>query len=144
MSFPYKRILCAVAFDDNSDAAINEAAALSRASGGAIVLLHVVWINPLAADGYVLADLEKSQIEDARTKLEAAAKRALSGIRYEVEIRIGDPGEEILAAGQRFGADLTVMATHGRHGVSRLMLGSVAERVVRSAAIPVLTVRRPT
>jgi nucleotide-binding universal stress UspA family protein len=91
----------------------------------------------------MLAELQKSQTEDASLKLEDAAQRDLIGVKYELEITSGDPGESIVAAEKRCAADLVVMATHGRHGVSRLMLGSVAERVVRSAAVPVLTVRRP-
>jgi nucleotide-binding universal stress UspA family protein len=142
MSFPYKRILCAVDFDDNAATAIKEAGALARASNGVVVLLHVVWINPLATEGYVLAELQKSQTEDASLKLEEAARRALSGAKYELEITIGEPGDSIVAAEKRCAADLVVMATHGRHGVSRLMLGSVAERVVRSSTVPVLTVRQ--
>ncbi len=141
MSFPYKRILCAVDFDENCAAAIKEAHALAQAGDAKLLLLHVVWINPLATEGYVLAELEESQAKEARRKLSEAAQRALEGAGYEIEICVGDPGEGILAAAQRCDADLVVMATHGRRGVSRLLLGSVAARVVSAAASPVLLVR---
>ena len=142
MSFPYKRILCAVDFDDNAATAIKEAGALARAGDGVVILFHVVWINPLAAEGYVLAELQKSQTEDASLKLEDLGRKALGDAKYELEIAIGDPGDAILTAAKRCRADLIIMATHGRRGVSHLVLGSVAERVVRSAPVPILTLRQ--
>ena len=143
MSFPYRRILCAVDFDENCVAALKEANALAQAGGAKLVLLHVVWINPLATEGYVLAELEESQAKNARKKLSENAKRAFEDAPCEIEICVGDAAEEILAAAKRYDADLVVMATHGRRGVSRLLLGSVAARVVSAATIPVLLVRHP-
>lgn len=144
MSFPYKRILCALDFDDHAAVAIKEAAALARAGDGVVILFHVVWVTPLAAEGYVLAELQKSQMEDASLKLEDLGRQALGGAKYELAIELGDPGDGILAATKRCNADLLVMATHGRRGVSHLVLGSVAERVVRLSPIPTLTIRPPT
>src|ERR1700730_11615882 len=123
MSFPYKRILCAVDFDDNAMTAINEAGALARASDGVVVLMHAVWITPLAAEGYVLLELQKTQTEDASRRLEDLARRALAGARYEVEVVIGDPSEAILEAAKRCTTDLVVLATHGRRGLAHLVLG---------------------
>ncbi len=144
MSFPYKRILCAVDFDDHAAVAIKEAAALARAGDGVVILFHVIWITPLAAEGYVLGELQKSQMEDASLKLEELGRQALGGAKYELVIELGDPGDGIVAACRRHNADLLVMATHGRRGVSHLVLGSVAERVVRLSPIPTLTIRPAT
>ncbi len=144
MSFPYKRILCAVDFDDHAAVAIKEAAALARAGDGVVILFHVIWITPLAAEGYVLGELQKSQMEDASLKLEELGRQALGGAKYELVIELGDPGDGIVAACRRHTADLLVMATHGRRGVSHLVLGSVAERVVRLSPIPTLTIRPAT
>jgi nucleotide-binding universal stress UspA family protein len=141
MSFPYKRILCPVDFDDNSHAAVTEAAALAGLCKATVCLLHVVWINPLATDGFVLAELQESQSKHARGKVEEMAGRLLAGVDHEINIEIGDPAGTILATEERLHADLVVMATHGRHGVSRLVMGSVAERIVRESTIPVLTIR---
>jgi nucleotide-binding universal stress UspA family protein len=141
MSFPYKRILCAIDFDDNAMAAINEAGALARASEGVVVLMHAVWITPLAAEGYVLLELQKTQTEDASRKLEDLARRALAGAKHELEVVIGDPSGAILAAAKGRRTDLVVMATHGRRGLAHLVLGSIAEQVVRMSSVPVLTVR---
>jgi universal stress protein A len=143
MSFPYRRILCPVDFDDNADAAMREAGALARSAGGSIILLHVVQISPLATEGFVLGQLEESQTKDARAKLQKLAERELPTTNYEIAIEVGDPADVILAMGKRLAVDLVVMATHGRRGVAHLILGSLAERIVRSAPVPVLTVRPP-
>jgi nucleotide-binding universal stress UspA family protein len=144
MSFPYKRILCPVDFDATSATAMKEAGAIAQLCKGKVCVLHVVWINPLATEGYVLAELQESQSESARTKIAEVASSVLAGVDYEIRIEVGDAGETILAMETRLPADLVVMATHGRHGVTRLVMGSVAERVVRESTVPVLTIRTPT
>ena len=81
----------------------------------------------------------RSQILDAlRNDLEA-----LKAAGYEVsaQVRFGDPAQEIVDCADEEEMDLVVMATHGRSGVSRLVLGSVAERVLRHAPVPVVVLR---
>jgi nucleotide-binding universal stress UspA family protein len=79
---------------------------------------------------------------DARSRLERLARQKVGRTaRYEVEVMMGDPGIGILQVAKRLRANLIVMATHGRKGVRHLLLGSVAERVIREAPCPVLTVR---
>src|SRR5215469_3432029 len=78
----------------------------------------------------------------ASLKVEELGRSTLGGANYQCEIRFGEPGDSILQTVKSCGADLIVMATHGRHGISRLMLGSVADHVARSSTVPVLTVRR--
>jgi nucleotide-binding universal stress UspA family protein len=141
---PYKRILCPVDFDDNSVYAVKEAGELARLMAAEVCLLHVVWINPLATEGFMLGELQESQIKHARAKLEEISKRELTAVRHENSVELGDPANVILAMEEKSGADLVVMATHGRRGIARLMLGSVAERVVRESTAPVLTVHRQT
>ena len=141
MSIPYKRILCPVDFDDHSVHAVKEAGELARLMGAEVCLLHVVWINPLATEGFMLGELQESQIRDARAKLEEIARRELTAVRHEITVELGDPAGVILAMEEKSGADLVVMATHGRRGVAHLMLGSVAERLVRESTAPVLTLR---
>jgi universal stress protein A len=141
MSFPYKRILCPVDFDGNSGAAVKEAAALARLLDATVLLLHVVQINPLATEGYVLAELQESQSNAARVKVAEIAGRDLVGVKHEIDIEIGDPAETLLAMEKKLNADVVVMATHGRRGVTRLVLGSVAEKIVRESTVPVLTLR---
>jgi nucleotide-binding universal stress UspA family protein len=66
-----------------------------------------------------------------------------AGISLEHRLGYGEPGSTILAVAEEIGADLIVMGTHGRTGLRRLLMGSVAEHVVRHASCPVLTVRTP-
>jgi len=140
--FPYRRILCAVDFDSNATSAIQEAGALARAVDGVVILFHAQWTNPVALEGYELAELQNPRGGDALLKLKELGRSGLGGANYECDIALGEPGENILQTAKRCSADLIVIATHGRHGLSRLVLGSVAERVVRGSTVPVLTVRR--
>jgi len=78
--------------------------------------------------------------EEGRAALEEIEQRA-SGVPVETEMIEGSPAREIVAYAETQGCDLIVMGTHGRSGFGRLLLGSVAERVVRSSSVPVLTVR---
>jgi nucleotide-binding universal stress UspA family protein len=145
LPFPYSRILCPIAFDPNSADALAHAAALAMNSGATVYLLHVLQINPLtaqgAAQGFAGKDFYDSQVAAAHARLEECAQSIPGGVKRELAVEIGEPGNLIIAAQQRLGADLVVMATHGRRGLKHLVLGSVAERVVRESAAPVLTVR---
>ena len=141
MAFPYRNILCPMDFDDNSIDALDTAAGLARQNDGTVVALHVVpmIIEPTGMPVYV--DVYKGQEEAARTKLEEIARKHLAGVKYDLLTQMGDPASTILKTVRKVNADLVVMATHGRRGLSRFFLGSVAETVVREAACPVLTVR---
>jgi len=145
MAFPYKKILCPVDFDDTSSEAVKEAAALAVHGGGTLLLMHVVQINPLsaqgAAEGYAGGQLYEGQVELASKQIAQMLPNLPTGVKHEIVIEIGEPGDSIVAAEKSLGADLVVMATHGRRGLARIVLGSVAERVVRRSSIPVLTVR---
>lgn len=142
MPFPYRRILCPIDFDESSMAALDSAAQLARIHDGTVYVFHVVpmVIPPTGMPVYV--DLYKGQEDTARTKLQEVARKHLSGIKYELMTHLGEPAGSILKVEQKIGADVIVMATHGRRGFSRLMLGSVAELVLREAKCPVLTVRQ--
>ena len=79
-----------------------------------------------------------------RVSLQRHARAQLAGkVPYEFVIRTGEVVSEILAAIQTFEADLIVIPTHGRRGLKSLMLGSVAERIVRESPVPVVTLRAP-
>ena len=145
MAFPYKKILCPVDFDDTSPEAVKEAAALAIHGDGTLLLMHVVQINPLAAQGaaqgYAGGQLYEGQVELARKQVAQMLADLPAGLKHEIVVEIGEPGDSIVAAERSLGADLVVMATHGRRGLARIVLGSVAERVVRGSSVPVLTVR---
>ena len=114
-------------------------------SGATLYLMHVVQINPLtaqgAAEGFAGKNLYDSQVEHARARLKQYAETIPATVARELVVEFGEPGNLILAAQQQLGVDLVVMATHGRRGLKHLVLGSVAERIVRECTVPVLTVR---
>jgi len=144
MSYPFRRILSPIDFDDNSLAALDVAAQIAGARGtdGVVLLAHVVPMVVAPTGMPVYVDLYKDQEELARTKLEEIAHKRLHGVKYEIITKMGEPAGAILNLARRHAADLIVMATHGRRGFSRVLLGSVAEMVLRGSPCPVLSVRR--
>lgn len=133
----FKKILCPVDFDPKSLMALRLASELAQERKANLYLLHAVAIPP----GPDVALPFGKMAAAARIKLERLARQKVNGkAHYEVEVMMGDPGVEILQTAKRLRVNLIVMATHGRKGFRRLVLGSVAEHVVREASCPVLTV----
>lgn len=141
MAFPYKRILTPIEFGETAHEAVDTASRVAAVNGATVFLLHVVpmVIAPTGMPNYV--DIYKDQEKIAREKLEGFIQHRPADVKYELMTRIGDPAHEILTAERQLAVDLIVLATHGRKGVKRVLLGSVAEAVLREAACPVLTVR---
>jgi len=132
----------------------NHAAAIARdeakVHGATIVLLDVIELpHQLAPDAVVMPDAQGAPIsvrDYAMSSAEAhladiAARLGKDGVTAKCEVVIGNPALEIVRAVDRHRSDLVVMGTHGRTGLEHLLAGSVAERVVRSCPVPVLTVR---
>ncbi len=142
MAFPFRKIVAAVEFgDDNSLAACELAARIAAQNDGTIYLLHVIpeFIAPIEG---ALADSELIE-RAAKEKLKDFAGRHIpAGIKYEIVACVGDAASGVLMTATNVGADLVVMGTHGRKGLSHLVLGSVAASVVRESSCPVLTTRR--
>lgn len=138
----FKRIVVGVDFNEPSLAALAYARSLATAFGSSISLVHV--IQPPATEVYAyskeLVDKWEQSAYDRLWELLPAAERTERGGRAEV--RIGSAVEEILSFAEERTADLIVLGTHGRGPIGHLFLGSVAERVVRRARCPVLTVGR--
>jgi len=145
MPFPYKRILCPVDFDEFSAAALKEATALASASGATIHVLHVVSTTPpldeAATGGLAVGEVYEPQMRTAREQLETMLAAMPKDIKLESSIEFGNPAALVLNLQAKLGVDLVVMATHGRKGLKHLVLGSVAETVVRESRVPVLTIR---
>lgn len=138
-SRPYK-ILIAVAFEPTADAALHNG--LNLAAGNPAAELHVVHAvaDWGALTGPALADAV-DHAEDARLLLRErleAAWRELGEVRVIAHIRPGDPAEVVVQAAVDIDADLIVVGSHRRSGLRKLVLGSVAERVLHSAHCPVL------
>jgi nucleotide-binding universal stress UspA family protein len=142
MAHLFRRILCAVDFSPGTNLTIETARNIAEDNKGTVILLHVVPM-PIEAIGQPLMIEPLAGAEDdARKRLNRIASETLTH-SYEILVVTGDPATSITEAARDQGADLIVMATHGRTGLSHFFLGSVAERVVRESSIPVMTVRAP-
>ena len=144
----WRRICCAVDLSDPSRAALNDAAELARTCSAELTILHV--FSPVKASmlsnepiapspDEVLGGMARALEAELQPWKEEAAR--LAGRQVSLAVVAGEPAHEIVRfAGER-GFDLVVVSTHGRTGVRRLVLGSVAEHVVREATVPVLVTR---
>lgn len=133
-------------FSETAQAAEGQALALARALGVELVILHVAVEGMLFGEtAFGRAQLERiyeAQRDWARRALEARVSAARAeGVAARGVLRTGVPAETIVHAAESEPAAMIVMGTHGRGGLERLLLGSVADRVLRTARCPVLTVR---
>lgn len=140
-----KQVLAAVDFSEASDHALETAKHFARTFGAGLHLLHVIpdpYAQPWAveATGSAIPDLLRQWESEAGSRLEGLKP---TGIVSRAVVRVGNPYHEIVEYATQEGIDLVVMGTHGRGPIGHLLLGSVAEKVVRQAPCPVLTVRRP-
>ena len=139
------RMLVPTDFGATSDLAVRYATELARKVGASIHLLHVIEEPAYSAaysDGYFVnaAELRQPLIDQAQRRLAAAVKRC-APVPTTTDIQFGRPAQAIGEQALTRGTDLIIMGTHGRGVVAHLFVGSVAERVVRTAPCPVLTVR---
>jgi nucleotide-binding universal stress UspA family protein len=149
MERPFHKILCPIYFDETSPVALEYALHFARQDAGTVYLFHAVPTDEIHLLRKIYhpsehggADVVQAE-QVARERLEELAREHLQGARYEiVTMCSGDSAKAILETEERTGADLVVMATHGRTGIAHLILGSVAEKVVRESKRPVFTTRR--
>jgi nucleotide-binding universal stress UspA family protein len=137
----FRRILCPIDFSEHSLAALNVALKVALQNDAKLYLLNVVPLpageagfQPVPMDPYPHIGKERQE-ELAKLGHELLP----AAVRYETLVVSGDPAEQVLSTARTLDADLIVMGTHGRKGFSHLVLGSVAERVVRESQTPVLT-----
>jgi nucleotide-binding universal stress UspA family protein len=140
MGFPFRKILSPVDFNDHSLEALEWAVQIAAQSNGTVCVLHVVPVIIPPTGIPVNLDIYREQEEAARQKLAAITAQRLGKTSHEAIVRLGEPASSILKVQTEIGADLIVIATHGRRGWSRLLLGSVAEMVLRQAACPVFAI----
>lgn len=137
-----RTILHPTDFSECSSYAFQVACSLARDHGARLVLVHVTSSVVITAP-FVTIPPEPVDIREQLQKELAALQPSEPGIQIDRHVREGDPGREILSLAQEIHADLIVMGTHGRTGLGRLLVGSVAEQVLRKAVCPVLTVKPP-
>ncbi len=141
----WKRICCPIDFSDASRAAMEVAADLARRLGADLVLLHAYPIPGYTfPDGSIVASPRMMQeLADQAEKHLADWQKEAAGLgatRVTTAKAIGEPAGEIVGYAAEQGMDLLVLGTHGRTGLEHALMGSIAERVVRKARCPVLTV----
>jgi universal stress protein A len=145
---PFTKILTAIDFSENSEFAFDYALTLATQFNAELTIIHVI-NEPVDLRGFYVPhisfeQLEKEIEEGAAKMMEAFCTARLGGFsNYKTSIVTGIPNDEITAAAARIDASLIILGTHGRTGLDRILFGSTAERVVRSASCPVLTVRLP-
>jgi nucleotide-binding universal stress UspA family protein len=144
-----KRVLCPIDFSDASRHALDHAVMLAGWFRSRLTVMHVrhpVFIMEPPILFAQLVDSEPATLEDVETRLHSflAPVRAAGIVCDELAVDGNNPAACIVEAVKKIDADLVVMGTHGRRGFERLLLGSVTERVVRTAPCPVVTVPPPT
>ena len=140
-----RKILVPVDFSEHSQRALDEASGLAKAFGAELHLLHCYQIHPTAIAPYGIVVPETLEHDVRMAALQRLSewreKAAAQGIRVQEHITAHFPAEEIAAMADRLAIDLIVMGTRGLTGLKHVLLGSVAERTIRLARCPVLTVK---
>jgi nucleotide-binding universal stress UspA family protein len=144
----FHRIVVPTDFSECSEEAWAVAKRVAAAAGSELVLVHVLTEVPLYAEGVLNIKNARKIREGARKWVESAledwvGKARAEGLSARAVALSGVAHEEIVQLARDERADLVVIGTHGRGGINRALLGSVADRVVRLAPCPVLTVREP-
>lgn len=144
----FTKIVTAIDFSESSDHAFNYALTLARQFASELVVMHVI-NEPVDLRGFYVPhisfeQLEKEIEESAQEMLKKFCQERLTDFpNYSIKLVTGIPCDEIVATAHEVQASLIVVGTHGRTGLDHIIFGSTAERVVRTANCPVLTVRLP-
>jgi nucleotide-binding universal stress UspA family protein len=147
MGIPFRRILVPVDFTDVSTHALDWAIELAASVGASVTVMHS-YVIPMVGfpDGALIptAQVATGLGEAAQAGLEKAVEGRRGGaVKLDTVLREGEAWEEIVNVADEIDADLIVVGPHGRHGLARALLGSVAEHVVRTSHRPVLTLSAP-
>jgi universal stress protein A len=145
----YKRLLVAVDFSDQSVRALQVARDLGNRLNAGLDIVHFVPVRIIGidmegmeAEATYIEELHKNDLDEARAKLEKFIEQHTSeDDDIEHHLYSGEPTNEINTRAREIGADMIIIGTHGRSGLKHILLGSVAESVLRTAEIPVLCVR---
>ncbi len=143
----FHKILVPIDFSAHSEQALDDAIGLAQRYDAELHLLHCYPISPGAISPYGMVVPETFEhdvrVAALRRLAEWSDKARGAGCRVQEHLSARFPAEEIAALAERIGADLIVMGTRGLTGIKHVLLGSVAERTIRVAACPVLTVKGP-
>lgn len=146
---PFDNILIAIDFSESSTFAFDYALALAQQFNSTLTVMHVI-NEPVDLRGFYVPHISFEQLEKeietgATNMMEKFCRERMGTFtNFQTAIVSGIPYEEIIKKAKETGASLIVLGTHGRTGLDHIIFGSTAERVVRSAACPVLTIRQPS
>lgn len=139
----WQKILVPTDFSEDSHRALQVAQSLARDHGAKLILAAAAPPPPPVTESLLPSSEYPGLVAATRRDLEATAAK-VQGLPVETHVLGGEPGPAIVAIANDCNADLIVMGTHGRSGLSRLVMGSVAEYVLRHARCPVLTMKPGT
>ncbi len=144
-----RRILFPTDFSEPAEYAWSYALTFAQEFGAEVHLVHVVAPPPRLTEAYAVnfdpERMVQSLTAEANASMNQQVEAAKSrGLIFQHEVRVGVDFREIIDYALKHDIDLIVMATHGRTGLAHVLLGSVAEKVVRKAPCPVLTVKHPS
>ena len=146
---PFEKILTAIDFSENSEFAFEYAVTMAKQFDSELTVMHVI-NEPVDLRGFYVPhisfeQLEKEIEEGAAKMMETFCSSKLASYpNYKTAIVSGIPYDEIVRKADEIGASLIVLGTHGRTGLDHILFGSTAERVVRSATCPVMTIKLPS
>ncbi|HIJ81101.1 MAG TPA: universal stress protein [Desulfuromonadales bacterium] len=144
----FTKILAAIDFSENAETAFDYALTLARKFDAEIVVMHVI-NEPVDLRGFYVPHISFEQLEKeieegaARMMKNFCSSRMADFTNFTTTLVSGIPCDEIVRTAAEIDASLIVLGTHGRTGLDHILFGSTAERVVRQAPCPVLTVRQP-
>lgn len=146
--FPLKKIICPVDFSEPSNEGLKAAIELAQHFSAELLIIHVVHLQPVVTPGIPATKSGRTfyqEVSDlARNALdEIIGKQVPENVTARTNVLAGQPADEIIRETEAEKADIIVMATHGWTGWRRFFFGSVAEKVVRSSPVPVLTIPKP-
>jgi universal stress protein A len=145
MTMDIRRILAPTDFSELSTQGLKSALELAQSFGANLLLVHVVEPPPYPIEGIVPSQLGANLLDDLERQASHELAQLLpetqgSGVEVARRVMVGIPYRKIVEVAEADKADLIVMTTHGRTGLSHLVMGSVAEKIVRTAPCPVLTI----
>lgn len=137
------KILVATDFSEMSRHAVDYASAQAKTLGARLIIVHACSIpSPDQGEGMLHGGVEHEDVETVERRLKAI-KPEIDGVSFEHRLVQGEPASEILRLANEESVGMIVMGTHGNTGLIRVLMGSVAETVVRKAPCPVVTIKVP-
>ncbi|MCA9162458.1 MAG: universal stress protein [Pirellulaceae bacterium] len=138
----HRKILFPTDFSHTGDAALEMATSLARDQGAKLLIAHVEEPPAVYSAGEMYYGMPNPMTEDLKAMLQQV-KPTDESVPFEHHLVAGDPADAIVRLAEEEQVEMIVLGSHGRTGLSRLLMGSVTESIVRHAKCPVLTVKQP-